>query len=120
MTIKEVFLEKLRLERKWKRYSVERLEKELGWKKQMLFDIEKGERDITVMEFLQFCDTLSISPAEMFLFIDIADNAMHRRVFRKVKTMTKKEAAVVNMFCNVVFALFAVKNQKHAGQVCDE
>ncbi len=120
MITKKEFLEKLRLERKCKRYSAERLARELGWGKRTLSDIEKGERDITVIEFLQFCDYLSVSPADFFLFIDVDDNVMHKKVFHKLKTMTRSQAAVVNLFCNVVFALFSLKNKEQTGQVCDE
>jgi len=49
--------------------SQRQLARELGWKQQSVLRLEKGERSVELIEFIDICRILGRSPTEVFALI---------------------------------------------------
>lgn len=68
--IKNSFEETLRTLRKCKGYSQEYIAEKTGLHRTYISDIERGDRNLSLINIMKFCEVLDIKPSNFFSFME--------------------------------------------------
>lgn len=73
--IKQNFGYTLRVLRKERNYSQEKIAESTGLHRTYISDIERGDRNVSLLNIIKICDALDITPSSFFLCMERGENS---------------------------------------------